>query len=124
VSEKPKRILLVENDTELRTIFAEGLEDYGFEVVSARDGLSAFEKYVDQGPFDALVVEQNLPNVTGPELLQRLRDKGEGTPAILMSGRLEVGAQQKGPLGIASLFEKPFRLKALVTALRRVMLVF
>jgi two-component system response regulator MprA len=114
-----RRLLIVEDDPALRELYEEVLSGEGFAVVTARDGLEAFERFLADGPFDALIVDQDMPRLDGKALLKRLRGLGEGAPAILVSGRLEVDASEGESLGLGAWLDKPFSRDALLRAIRK-----
>lgn len=114
-----KRVLLAEDNEMLRDLFAEFLMGEGFDVVSVADGLDAFEAYVAQGPFHAVVTDCNLPGLTGPQLVARLRDQGSDVPALLMSGHLVMGDAERDRLNVGPTLRKPFHLDVFVQAIHR-----
>jgi len=116
-----KRLLVVDDDPNLREVYADVLSAEGFEVVTAKDGLEAFELFLTEGPFHALIVDQNMPRLTGRELLKRLRGLGESAPALLISGRLEVSPKEQEELGLGAWLAKPFSQGALLEAVRKLL---
>jgi CheY-like chemotaxis protein len=116
-----KRVLLAEDNEALRDLFTEALSGEGIDVVAVGDGLDAFEAFLNQGPFDAMVTDCDLPRLTGPELVARLRDQPSDVPAVLMSGRLELDVAARERLRVGPTLQKPFRLDVLTRALRRVL---
>jgi DNA-binding response OmpR family regulator len=111
-----RRLLIVEDDPTLRSIYAEALTMDGFEVVAAADGIEAFGLFLEKGPFDALIVDQDMPGLTGRQLLERLRKQGEGAPALLMSGRLELSKAEQQALRVGPVLGKPFTFDQLFRA--------
>jgi CheY-like chemotaxis protein len=116
-----KRVLLAEDNRALRDLFTEALSGEGLDVTAVGDGLDAFEAFLSQGPFDAVVTDCDLPRLTGPQLVARLRAQPSDVPAVLMSGRLELDAADRRRLGIGPTLQKPFGLDVLTRALRRVL---
>jgi len=116
-----KRLLVVDDDPNLREVYADVLSAEGFEVVTAKDGLEAFELFLTEGPFHALIVDQNMPRLTGRQLLKRLRGLGEDAPALLISGRLEVAPKDQEDLGLGAWLDKPFSQGALLEAVRKLL---
>ena len=114
-----RRLLIVEDDPDLRELYEDVLSGEGFEVVTARDGLDAFERFLADGPFDALVVDQDMPRLDGKALLKRLRGLGEGVPAVLVSGRLLLDPSEGERLGLGAWLHKPFSRETLVRAIRK-----
>ena len=115
----PLRVLLAEDDDDLRTELARVLADDGAVVVEARDGAEAAERLADGAIFDAIVTDVRMPGKTGLELLRELRAKGVRTPAIVMTGFGDgLWASQGLGLEGAFVFAKPFDVDDLRTALQ------
>jgi hypothetical protein len=80
-------LLLVEDEPSLRAIAASMLEERGFEVLQAGDGLDAIaiaERH--DGPIDLLLTDVAMPRLSGPELALRLRGLRPGLEVLFMSG--------------------------------------
>ena len=79
---------------------------------------SALEVLADSEPFDVLVTDQGMPNMTGQQLIQRVRAQFPGMPVILATGYAEA------PPGLAQdviRLGKPFMQEQLLAAVRRAM---
>jgi CheY-like chemotaxis protein len=113
------RVLLAEDEALLREILHEGLQDEGFEVVSAADGAEALQLYRSRGPYDALLLDEEMPHLTGRQLLARLRSEGDGVAAVLFSGNLEMSDEERAQLGVGPVLRKPVPMSVLATAIRR-----
>jgi two-component system response regulator VicR len=113
------RILVAEDEGPLREILAEGLRDEGFEVVTAPNGAEALDLYASEGPFDVLLLDEEMPHLTGRRLLARLREQGERVAVILFSGNLEISEQEQARLGVGPTLRKPVSLEELTQAIRR-----
>jgi CheY-like chemotaxis protein len=113
------RVLVAEDEAPLREILAEGLRDEGFDVVTAVDGADALELVRSQGPFDVLLLDEEMPRLTGRRLLARLRGEGDAVAAILLSGNLELGAEEQARLGVGPALRKPVPLSEISRAIRR-----
>jgi CheY-like chemotaxis protein len=116
-----KRVLLAEDDEMLRQLFTEFLTGEGFDVVAVADGLEAFEAFLIQGPFDAVVTDCDLPGLTGTQLVARLRAQDSRVPALLMSGRMTLGDADRERLQVGQTLRKPFGLDVFVRAIHRLM---
>jgi two-component system OmpR family response regulator len=110
---------VAEDDTLLREILHESLEAEGFQIVSVSDGAQALERVSSAGPFDALLLDEEMPHIKGSELLERLRGEGENVAALLVSGNLDLDKQACARLGIQGVLRKPFSLSDIAGALRR-----
>jgi two-component system cell cycle response regulator DivK len=86
VSERPL-VLLVEDDREGRLLFADWLEDAGFRVEQAHNGLQALERAVDLLP-DAIFTDLNIPGIDGYELTRRLKQdpRTAAIPVLAVTG--------------------------------------
>lgn len=111
------RLLVADDDPVLLEVMCEGLEGEGFEVVAAADGTQALELFRQAGPFDAVLADEEMPGLTGRKLLARIRQDRSTVPALLVSGNLEMDAEEQAALG-AELLRKPVSLQDLVTAVR------
>jgi DNA-binding NtrC family response regulator len=105
---KQGRILVIDDDRSARLLLERVLARAGHQVHlvdSASEGLAALE----QGGFDLLITDKNLPDVDGLELLRRAREANPGLKVILMTGfptaETRTHAQE---LGVHGYVTKPF----------------
>jgi len=106
-------ILLLEDDFVLNEIIDEHLEEKGYSVTKAFDGEEAQELIYSQ-TFDLLLLDVNVPNINGFELLEDLRDKEIKTPAIFITSANLVEDIEKGfKSGCDDYIKKPFELREL-----------
>jgi DNA-binding response OmpR family regulator len=112
------RVLLAEDEALLREILHEGLLDEGFEVEAAVDGADALRIYRTRGPFDVILVDEEMPGLTGRRLLRTLRDEGERVGAVILSGNLVLDVVECAALGVGSVLRKPVSMREIVAALR------
>ncbi len=82
-----KRILLVEDDVGIANVLAMHLRDERYEVVHSADGAEGL-RLLEQGGWDALVLDLMLPGVDGLEICRRARAMTRYTPIIITSARL------------------------------------
>jgi CheY-like chemotaxis protein len=120
-SEDGPRLLVAEDDDQLRSFLAAGLHAAGFAVVAAADGAEALRLYETAGPFDALLLDDDMPRATGREVLRRLRSRGDLLPALLFSGELTLSESEQAALHVGPVVRKPCGLVALVEELCRVL---
>lgn len=80
-------VLLVEDDREGRLMFAEWLQQAGFRVEQAHNGLQALERAFDVRP-DVVVTDLNIPGIDGYELTRRLKadPRTAGVPIVAVTG--------------------------------------
>jgi DNA-binding response OmpR family regulator len=108
-----KKIFLLEDDLTLNETICEYFEDLGYEVVYAYDGYEAEEKLYEQS-FDILLLDVNVPDINGFELLKNARDQGIKTPAIFITSlNAMVDVEEGYESGCDDYIRKPFSLKEL-----------
>ncbi len=84
-SQMLKTILVVDDDTAIRTGFVLGLEDCGYRLFQAKSGQEGLEVFVSETP-DLVLLDLRMPEMDGLTLLQRLKQRSPDTPLIVISG--------------------------------------
>jgi two-component system response regulator AtoC len=113
------RVLLVDDERDVRRMLQRSMARMGFETTEAGDGQAALELLRHQD-FDLVVSDVQMPGMTGIELLGALDREGLDVPVVLVSGSLEVpDAGAARDLGAFDFFRKPFSLEELRKAARR-----
>src|SRR5487761_2481900 len=114
------RVLVVDDEESQRTALAGMIKLWGYSVETAGDGQEALEKHA---AFNAhvIVTDLNMPRMNGQELLKRLKDDGDATPAIVQTayGSLETAVNMVHDLGAFWFLEKPVQSQALRLLLER-----
>ncbi|WP_041138242.1 response regulator transcription factor [Beduini massiliensis] len=107
------KLLIVEDYVELSLRMKETLEGIGFYVDVAHDGASGEEKaFVNH--YDAILLDLNLPDKDGIDILKFLRKNDVAAPVIIITARDELGDRVKGlDLGADDYLVKPFQLEEL-----------
>jgi PAS domain S-box-containing protein len=106
-------ILVVEDQEMLCRAIAEVLQQLGYTVISSADGLEALEILAARGEEIRLVLSDVvMPRMGGIRLYERLRERGNPIPVVLMSGYAADGDEAATPLGVP-LIEKPWTVEAL-----------
>ncbi|HEX3866944.1 MAG TPA: PAS domain S-box protein, partial [Gemmatimonadaceae bacterium] len=113
------RVLLIEDETAVRTAARRILERNGYEVLEARNGADALLLWHEDGPtFACVVSDVVLPGMRGPELVGRFRADRASLPVLFVSGYTD---HTLGHLDLAvpntAFLQKPFEPKQLATAL-------
>src|SRR2546425_5363116 len=112
------RILLADDAEEFRGVIREALEAEGYEVVVAEDGQHALELFDTAGPFDFLLLDHDMPRVTGRDAIANLRSRGVRTPALILTGSPLLTREQLRGLDV-TLLRKPVSIDVLVAEIRR-----
>ena len=79
-----KRLMIVDDDVEMRTLLAEYFRRLGFDVVEKESGAAALQT-VTTNTFDCFILDVSMPEMSGFELLKKLRDRGIDTPALFLT---------------------------------------
>ena len=111
---KGARILLVEDDPRVRSATVDALEDLDYEPVACASGAEAIERFAAQ-PFDLVVSDVIMPEMTGPELIRHLKDHGGRDFAVLFVTGY-AGEGEADDLRNHELLRKPFTVGALASA--------
>ena len=107
------KILLLEDDMILQEIIEEFLIEQGYHVESYFDGEKALDA-IGAGSYDMLLLDVNVPNIDGFEILSYLREIGNTTPAIYITSLASIDNLKKGfNLGADDYLRKPFDLEEL-----------
>jgi CheY-like chemotaxis protein len=117
-----RRILIAEDDPEMRDLVAAVLEADGYQVEAVSDGAQLLERLADAylraalAPYDLIITDHRMPRVHGMEVLRGLSGAG-GPQVILMTafGGADLRRQARH-LGAVAVFDKPFELDDLRTA--------
>jgi two-component system cell cycle response regulator DivK len=117
--ERP-RVLIVEDCRELRTMYRMNLENSGFDVVEAANGVEALMQVRDATP-DIILMDLSMPLMDGWELTRHLKGDGRtaGIPIVVLSGRTRDDLAEKAMrAGCVALLTKPCLPSNLVNEVR------
>ena len=117
----PPRILVLDDDTDIREIYVEILRHDGYQVDTAEDGQSGWEA-LQTRPYDLLITDHEMPRLTGLQLVEKVSTAGLSMPIIIASGSLSPSelARQASSRAAAWL-PKPFSPGELLKAVARVL---
>ncbi|MBQ8444722.1 MAG: response regulator transcription factor [Clostridia bacterium] len=108
------KILIVEDDKDLRQIVADFLAMNDYDVETACDGQQGLDK-LNNDNFDLILSDIMMPRVDGFSFLERIRKMGNSSPVIFMTARDDKFSKQLGyKLGVDDYIVKPFDLDELV----------
>ncbi|MDX6383110.1 MAG: hypothetical protein QOK48_683 [Blastocatellia bacterium] len=79
-----KRLMIVDDDAEMRALLAEYFRRLGFEVAEKESAAAALQTVTTE-TFDCFILDVSMPEMSGIELLRKLRDRGIGTPALFLT---------------------------------------
>ena len=103
-----RRLLVVDDDSDMRLLLAEYFRRLGFDVEEKESGATAFEPALS-GRFDCFILDVSMPGMTGFELLRRVRERGVTTPAMFLTAHDEIEDKVAGfAAGADDYLAKPF----------------
>lgn len=109
-----QKILIVEDNSDLRRLYAIGLNQRGFEVKLAANGAEAVERIASETP-DLILLDLIMPIMDGWEVIERVSSSKTTTttPVIIISGQREPDGKPRHPR-IGAWLEKPVTIEELV----------
>ncbi len=127
-----KKILVVDDSHTIRMLLREELEEGGYEVIEARNGLEAIINAASESPPDIVTLDIEMPKLDGFATCQRLRDKNYTRffsnnaeyrlPVIFITGNDTVDDRKKGfELGAVDFITKPFRKGEILAAVNKIL---
>jgi two-component system response regulator PhoP len=112
------RVLVVEDDTDIREQLIESLQASGYVVDAAADGSQGLY-YALEYPIDIAIVDLGLPEVSGLEIIKQLRAKGHDYPVIILTARTRWQNRVEGlEAGADDYVDKPFHHEELQARMR------
>jgi DNA-binding response OmpR family regulator len=115
------RILVVDEDSDLRLLYADVLALPGYHVDAAEDGTAGWEA-LQANSYNLLITEHSLPKLTGVELVRKLRAAHMALPVVMAAGRLPVHELARNPsLQLAATLLKPFAVDTLLATVKNVL---
>ncbi len=116
-----KTVLLIEDDPEIISVLQENLKFENFDVTVAVDGNSGLEK-ARRSDFGLILLDWTLPEISGIEILKRLREEKIDTPVIMLTARhSELDKVQGLEYGCDDYITKPFGMRELVARMNAVL---
>ena len=117
LGKRRSKILVVDDDDEVRALIHDVLSAGGYEVTEAADGLNGLACF-KKDRFDLLILDSNMPRMGGPELLELIRTLPEGRnqAIIMLSAERQLDPIYKAyDQGIIEWIPKPFTAGVLLT---------
>ncbi len=117
------RVLVADDEKNMRWVLAQALEGEGFEVVQAADGKEALAAVAEAEP-DLMVLDHRMPRPDGMEVLRRVRAGGSTFPIIMLTAHGNVvQAVEAMKAGASEYLTKPFDLEELKIAIEKALTV-
>jgi len=120
LTQTPTKVMVVDDSMMVRQQVGHALSSAGFSIVEARDGVEALQKLEAREDPALIVLDMNMPNMSGIELLQRMREASHGVPVVMLTteGQPRLMQQAKA-LGARGWIIKPFKPEMLIAAVRK-----
>jgi FixJ family two-component response regulator len=101
------RVAVIDDDNDVGEVLGGLLESMGYQVETYRSG----QEFLSDAQLDllaCLVVDQNMPQMTGLQMIERLSKRGVNIPALLITGAHDPEVERKAAaLGVMTVLEKP-----------------
>jgi len=114
----PSRILVVDDNSAVRTITATMVRTLGHDATEATGGQEALDLLERDRQFDLLIVDLAMPNMRGDEFVARAREFIPDVPTLFVTGYAEPG---RAKARIDQILKKPFRMAQLAEKLRHIL---
>jgi DNA-binding response OmpR family regulator len=115
------RILVVDDESAVRSLITAILAGSGYQVDTAEDGAVAWEA-LQAISYDLLITDHNMPKKTGVELVKSLRSARMALPVVMVAGSLPMEELAQNPsLELAATILKPFGLDELLDTVTTVL---
>jgi CheY-like chemotaxis protein len=119
VEEAAVKVLIVDDEEELRMILSEQLRHHGLEVLEAANGLEGLWQLKHENP-DVIVLDLTMPRLGGLEALKRMHTFDPKTRVIVLTGSEDPAQhQQARSLGASEVYTKPYDLDHLASMIAR-----
>jgi len=108
---RSRRILVVDDNGDIRKVISNLLRFMGFDVALAGNGIEALAVFVENS-FDLVVTDLQMPAMDGSQLAQLVKERSPNTPVIMLTGSDGETVWKKVKTGsVDSVIFKPFKLK-------------
>ena len=118
-----KVILTADDSASMRQMVSFTIQNAGYEVIEAVDGLDALQK-IEGKSIDMVVTDLNMPNLDGIELIKKLRAHPDHkfVPIVLLTTESQAEKKQEGrQAGATGWIVKPFKPEQLVSVIKKVL---
>jgi DNA-binding response OmpR family regulator len=115
----PKKILIVEDEEAVRELEKFILEQYGYEVMEARDGLEGLTKAEFRKP-DLILLDLMMPDVSGGRMFDEMKEHPAtaGIPIVVVTGKHDAHQIFDEQIGEDNVIMKPFEAETLIARIK------
>jgi two-component system chemotaxis response regulator CheY len=118
-----KKVLIVDDSSAIRQSISFVLQQSGYEVVEANDGVDGLEKLTASGSVDLIITDVNMPNMDGISMIKKVREKDEWKflPIIVLTTESQGSKMNEGKeAGATGWIVKPFSAEKLLSVVKKV----
>jgi DNA-binding NtrC family response regulator len=116
-----KKILIVDDESDLRILLAHELASIGYEIREASDGAEAIE-LLKKNKFDLALLDIQMPMVNGIQVLKYIHDYSPATKAIMLTGYADLKhAMEAREFGANDFISKPYKIDDITTTISRLL---
>lgn len=116
-----KKILIIEDEPNIRELVLYNLKTNGYDCISAEDGIMGITMVHKEKP-DLILLDIMLPEKNGFEICKELRDEGNSTPIIMMTAKTEEADKVQGlDCGADDYISKPFGIREMMARIKAVL---
>lgn len=113
------RVLVVDDDQAIRQVLHEIVTVYGYDCETAQSAKEAIS-LLTQKRIDLVMLDLQMPDITGDQFLDFIRKKGIRTPVVVVSAHVDQDmARQLGQSGISGIITKPFEVDRVIDVMDR-----
>jgi DNA-binding NtrC family response regulator len=121
VKTNDRRILIVDDEEDLRTLLGHVLTSAGYQIDTAADGETAL-KLLQKQKFDLALLDIQMPNLNGIQVLKYLHQHLPSTKAIMLTGYADLKhAMEAKEFGARDFIGKPYKLEDILSTVERVL---
>jgi len=116
-----KKILIIEDEPNIRELVLYNLKSNGYEGVGAEDGITGMEKIKTENP-DLILIDIMLPGKNGMDICRELRQNGDKRPIIMLTAKSDEADRVLGlEYGADDYISKPFGIRELMASIMAVL---
>ncbi|HTK81161.1 MAG TPA: response regulator [Bacteroidota bacterium] len=120
-TEAKARILVVDDEDDLRMLLEHVVTSAGYAVTTAEDGQDAIAK-IQNNTFDLALLDIQMPNASGIEVLKFIRTNAPATKAIMLTGYADLNyAMEARQFGAKDFISKPYKLEDIIRTIENVL---
>jgi DNA-binding response OmpR family regulator len=117
--DRRRSLLVVEDEAVLRSLVCHFLRNEGYEISEAEDGEEGVRRYVEDGPFDLILLDLNLPVFSGVEVTRRVKEKNPSQKIMILSAAIvRENEEALIGLGVNHFLTKPYHPENLLAHIK------